>query len=268
MKSGERVLKALKAEGLCICTEEEFGIGLFWVPSPDAATEIIERESGVTELVAALQLAFDIMDGADFGDEPPGENERIAWDAAKAALEKYGGEKMICKLCGLSEEEAAYGMRTPMSCSSGNHHFVKESGEARIARHLHEEAKEKLWARAAKGAVGFDPMKYFDEGMKEEYPELMWPIAQVRQALKHNEGYGRIGDMSPDDSLRLVLQEDGDVCVGMFAGGLASGIEFCSVGSGGGKSPRTREALLRLMLAMKLDNEDANYSQQYKRNRK
>ncbi len=109
-----------------------------------------------------------------------------------------------------------------------------------------------------------NPMKFIDEGMKDQFPELLAPIGEVRQQLQHDERYTRTEDMSPDGRLVLIMQEDGDVCLGVIesvsanspGAGFYSGVEFCSVGSGGGKSPRVREALVRLMLAIKLDNED------------
>lgn len=55
--------------------------------------------------------------------------------------------------------------------------------------------------------------------------------------------------------LRLIVQEDGDVCLTVGDGRkMAVGIEFCTVGTGGGRSPRTVKALRELAQAMYLDN--------------
>jgi hypothetical protein len=81
------------------------------------------------------------------------------------------------------------------------------------------------------------------------------PVILVPEVVQRRE------DMSPDGILRLHLQADGDVVL-YVSGRSASGydktksvsIEFCS-NSGGGKSPRTLEALKALMAAMAADNE-------------
>lgn len=71
---------------------------------------------------------------------------------------------------------------------------------------------------------------------------------------------GRMGEMAPagDMTLMLGLQDDGDVIVevhetrhGQYNHAQA---EFCTIGPGGGKSPRTREALIALMVAIEADN--------------
>ena len=72
---------------------------------------------------------------------------------------------------------------------------------------------------------------------------------------------GRVGDMAPREKthMRVMLDAEGDVCVEIWddARGRSqrAGIEFCMV-MGGGKSPHTREALLGVMRAMELDNEE------------
>lgn len=73
----------------------------------------------------------------------------------------------------------------------------------------------------------------------------------------------RFEDMSPRGRLRVLQQDDGDmiVCViedmesGGCCAGLTASVEFCT---SGGKSPRTRAALLALMQAMAEDNADTN----------
>lgn len=71
---------------------------------------------------------------------------------------------------------------------------------------------------------------------------------------------GRLGDMSPTASMRVGFDSDSDVFVAVYGderdsgsvGGTGS-IEFCTR-MGGGRSPKTRRALIELMIAMEADN--------------
>lgn len=69
----------------------------------------------------------------------------------------------------------------------------------------------------------------------------------------------RFEDMSPRGRLRVIQQDDGDMIVYVIEdpnsinGGASAGVEFCI---SGGKSPKTREALRALMLAMAEENEE------------
>lgn len=64
-------------------------------------------------------------------------------------------------------------------------------------------------------------------------------------------------DMSPTGRLRVTLQVDGDIIVTATDGdGNQTSVEFCSITSGGGESPRTQQALRDLYIAMELDNKD------------
>lgn len=65
---------------------------------------------------------------------------------------------------------------------------------------------------------------------------------------------GRTGDMSPSACLRVGLDAENDVYVGIWDSRGGASMEFCVPGSGGGKSPRTREALIALMIAIEADN--------------
>ena len=67
---------------------------------------------------------------------------------------------------------------------------------------------------------------------------------------------GRIGDMSTTARLRVGLDSDNDVYLSICDDDGEATMEFCTSGSGGGKSPRTREALIALMVAMEADNRD------------
>ena len=68
-----------------------------------------------------------------------------------------------------------------------------------------------------------------------------------------------MGDMAPlgKSHMRIVLDCDNDVCVEIWDDehndGQRAAIEFCA-GVGGGQSPKTREALIAVMIAMEADN--------------
>lgn len=65
---------------------------------------------------------------------------------------------------------------------------------------------------------------------------------------------GRIGDMSQVAILRVDLDADSDVHVCIHGEAGSGSVEFCVPGTGGGKSPRTRAALISLMVAMEADS--------------
>ena len=74
----------------------------------------------------------------------------------------------------------------------------------------------------------------------------------------------RNDDMSPNNRLVVHQQEDGDMIIGIIPGsmeecnrmGFSQSVEFCTIGMGGGLSPRTLHALRNLMAAMIEDNQD------------
>lgn len=65
---------------------------------------------------------------------------------------------------------------------------------------------------------------------------------------------GRVGDMHPSAHLRVGLDADNDVYVSVWDNEGGGSVEFCCPGAGGGKSARTREALIALMVAIEADN--------------
>lgn len=71
----------------------------------------------------------------------------------------------------------------------------------------------------------------------------------------------RLESMSPAGYLRLIRQNDGDICLQVGEddgrGNVVkfAGVEFCTY-SGGGGSPQTYRALIKLMAAMAADNLD------------
>lgn len=65
---------------------------------------------------------------------------------------------------------------------------------------------------------------------------------------------GRAEDMG-QGHLRVLLDSDNDVCVEVFDGKRFASVEFCNPGGGGGgRSTRTRLALIELMRAIEADN--------------
>jgi hypothetical protein len=85
------------------------------------------------------------------------------------------------------------------------------------------------------------------------------PMEQAPAWPKERE-VGRVGDMAPagDTHMRVGLDNDNDVYVAVWDNdgnkGMSASIEFCNGGGGGGGSPRTRMALIELMVAMEADN--------------
>lgn len=75
--------------------------------------------------------------------------------------------------------------------------------------------------------------------------ELSWP---------KERDVGRVGDMHPSAHLRVGLDADNDVYVSVWDNDGGGSVEFCCPGAGGGKSARTREALITLMVAIETDN--------------
>lgn len=88
------------------------------------------------------------------------------------------------------------------------------------------------------------------------------PIALARDMLERGEAdawpkardVGRMDDMHERGHLRVGLDGDGDVYVSVWDGDQGASVEFCTPGSGGGRSSRTRLALIALMLAIEADN--------------
>lgn len=82
---------------------------------------------------------------------------------------------------------------------------------------------------------------------------------EVKIPKERTVAIGRLEDMSPDGLLSVYMQDDGDMCL-MIAQSqpypATATLEFCSPGSGGGKSPATHKALMALAYAMEQDNND------------
>lgn len=104
------------------------------------------------------------------------------------------------------------------------------------------QAARAVVAAPAAPAVDADPMA---ELLRDTGPAIVWPKAR---------DVGRIGDMSPSAHLRIGLDSDNDVYASIWDERGGATIEFCTPGQGGGKSSRTRMALLAVMVAMEADN--------------
>lgn len=93
-----------------------------------------------------------------------------------------------------------------------------------------------------------DALRKFADRIEQEKPRaVMQPV-------------GRMGDMAPPGRthMTVMLDADGDACVSIWdqenrTSGQLAEIEFCT-SFGGGRSPRTRAALVLLMTAMEQDN--------------
>lgn len=108
-------------------------------------------------------------------------------------------------------------------------------------------------AFAALGAPALPPSEPQDEfeqlldgaAIAADEPATVWPKAN---------DVGRYGDMSQLAHLRVGLDGDNDAYVSVYDGEGGAVVEFNMPFTGGGKSPRTREALVALMVAMEMDN--------------
>lgn len=74
----------------------------------------------------------------------------------------------------------------------------------------------------------------------------------------------RTGDMDNKSRLIVYRQEDGGVVVGILQDDQGqikrASVKFCTIGSGGGQSPRTVEALVKLIEAIKEDNKKGRFA--------
>ena len=87
MTPGQKVLRALQDQGLWVMKYSK--LGHFENTDDPTICRIIEEKSGVLKMATALEVVFDVLDGADFGDEPHSEPEYIAWKTVRDALEAY-----------------------------------------------------------------------------------------------------------------------------------------------------------------------------------
>jgi hypothetical protein len=81
--------------------------------------------------------------------------------------------------------------------------------------------------------------------------------------LEAEETYSRIHDDTDgtgEGAINIKISQDGDVWVQLQATHNGAPLRFRQPFFGGGQSPRTKQALLFLALAIKLDNEDCPQS--------
>ena len=95
------------------------------------------------------------------------------------------------------------------------------------------------------------------EDLKEEY--RLEQLSKEKYEIKPFERYERYEDMSQTGRLMVGMDSSGDMFIGIIPcinKDFQSSVEFCTVGSGGGKSPNTRRALIELAKAIQQDNEE------------
>lgn len=118
---------------------------------------------------------------------------------------------------------------------------MHQAGETELAR-IWGKVEQIRAKQAAKPK--HSPLPAAPAQAQEDAP-IVWP---------RSRDVGRIGDMSMTASLRVGLDGDNDTYVNVWDENGGASIEFCTPGAGGGKSRRTRVALLALMVAMEADN--------------
>jgi hypothetical protein len=109
-----------------------------------------------------------------------------------------------------------------------------------------------------------------DNGMSEHFRRSdrksmyeIWNmvVEKARESVKIKwmHHYERHEDMSSTGRVQVFLEEDGDVILTIIPdiedrNQMPLSVQFCTQGSGGGKSPNVRKALLDLALAIEEDN--------------
>src|SRR3989338_170945 len=94
----------------------------------------------------------------------------------------------------------------------------------------------------------------FGSQVIEAAREVLQQSEQVDDSLPLCEFFERREDMG-SGRLRLILDGDSDVCVAVISDeGDMADVEFCVPFSGGGRSPKVRQALLDLCRAIRDEN--------------
>ena len=94
----------------------------------------------------------------------------------------------------------------------------------------------------------------FGSQVIEAARELLQQSEKVDDSLPLCEFFERREDMG-SGRLRLILDGDSDVCVAVISDeGEMADVEFCVPFSGGGRSPKVRQALLDLCRAIRDEN--------------
>lgn len=95
---------------------------------------------------------------------------------------------------------------------------------------------------------------FFGSQVIEAARELLEQSEKTETPLPLGEFFERREDMG-QGRLRLILDGDSDVCVAVVSDdGNMADVEFCVPGSGGGRSPKVRNALLALCRAIRDEN--------------
>lgn len=127
----------------------------------------------------------------------------------------------------------------------------------KLAALLEELDRKRVWQVTL--VLTHDEYALLRSALRERECSATAPL-QSRIVWPKERTVGRCGEMAPrgDMNLAVHLQDDGDVIVECWevrhGHGERASVEFCTVGPGGGRSPRTRAALIALMVAIEADN--------------
>lgn len=145
---------------------------------------------------------------------------------------------------------------------------ARERDASRLAEELDD--AHRIIDRMCDAVLGFRRPDWSNSyGFEHAVRAIEYRMATLTEEGKRPKGreIARIGDMSPTDALRVGFDNEGDICLSTT--NPLEGVEFCTTGSGGGKSPKTRAALIALMVAMEEDNaQDASRDWWAMRNKK
>jgi hypothetical protein len=83
------------------------------------------------------------------------------------------------------------------------------------------------------------------------------PAQELGRVWPASRDVARESDMERAGFLRVGLDMDNDVFLEIHDGKDTASVEFCVPGAGGGRSPRTRMALVALMVAIEADNAES-----------
>lgn len=99
-----------------------------------------------------------------------------------------------------------------------------------------------------------------DKKSMYEIWNLVVDKAKSFMGIKFNHHYERYEDMSSTGRVQVFIEDDADVILTIIPSYEENpklrplSVQFCTVGSGGGKSPNVRQALIDLARAIEEDN--------------
>lgn len=145
----------------------------------------------------------------------------------------------LLALCGPEDHELRERVLKSAAPTHPSEGVPEDGFELWWADHMPKSTQTEAWSA---WAVLHQSTRPTQQGLEQA---IEWPKAR---------DVGRFGDMSPDAFIRVGLDADNDVYVSICDGNSVSDIEFCTPGGGGGRSSRTRMALIALMCAIEADN--------------